>query len=364
LPAVLVLTYSKQAGGAEKSAIKLYQALRDSEDIQAVFGTLVRSPKDFYQIQGSSKSINLLPLTNFLIAKKIPFRFLWLPLVAPIDLIHFRLSMYLHRINVVVSFGAGVGCVSYLALIGSRIKQVTSERIDPNPRIYKPSLLARILRPFIYKHGVICSVQTVGFAKWVKENWAVSAVVTPNHFEIPEAKYRGSSLNGPVVAVGRPAFQKGYDLLLNAWRLVEESDSRELWIVCDDSQGFIADLIESTGCRNVRVHPLTDDLHGVFDKSSLFISTARFEGYPNAIAEAILYGIPVMTSVSSDIVENWSQAQLCIAIKDTEPEKLSKQILTLLNDRELLHQISINGISNRNLFDWKSVQDSWLSVLR
>lgn len=360
---LLVLAYSKQAGGAEKSAIKLHQAFESSSNVESIFGTLIRSPKDFYSVKSTSKVIDLLPLTNFLLSRKVPLRSIWLPLIAPIDLIHMRWVMNLNRIDVVVSFGAGVGCVAYLASIGSTIKQITSERIDPNPKIYRPSFLARLMRPFIYKHGVICSVQTNGFAEWVENNWSVSAVVTPNHFEIPTTTYPASSFNGPVVAVGRPAFQKGYDLLLQAWKLVEESDSRELWIMCDDSEGFIADLVMNAGCQNVRIKPLTDDLHSVFSQSSLFVSSARFEGYPNAIAEAIIYGIPVLTTISSDIVLEWSEADLCVAIKDTDPQAMGGQILSLLADKDQLRKISNNGISNQDLFGWESVKNSWEGIL-
>ena len=358
-----MLAYSRQAGGAEKSALKLHQALSQSENIKAIFGTLVRSPKDFYKTNSVSENLNLLPVSNFFISRNIPLRQVWLPCVALLDLFHMRMTIKNNGIDAVVSFGAGVGCVAYLALFGSEVKQITSERIDPNPRIYSPSILARLLRPFIYRHGVICSVQTAGFADWVKENWSVSAVITPNHFLTPSTKYSENSPEGPVMAVGRPAFQKGYDLLLNAWKLVEETDSRELWIVCDDSGGFIANLIEQSRCQNVRIKPLTDDLPSLFNKSSLFISTARFEGYPNAIAEAIIYGIPVLTTISSDIVLDWSEAQLCIAISNTAPEELSTQILSLLRNKEMLRKIGNNGILSRGLFDWESVKHTWLGLL-
>ncbi len=360
---VLILAYSRQAGGAEKSAIKLFDSLSDFGEIEAIFGTLIRSSKDFYAITDDAEQINLLPITNFMVSKKFPFKSLWLPIVAFFDLIHMRLSIHHSKIDRVVSFGAGVGCVAYLALLGSKVKQITSERINPNPKVYKPSVLARLLRPFMYKHGVICTVQTLGFRDWVIENWGVSAVVTPNHFDIPSNRYPEGAIEGPVIAVGRPAFQKGYDLLLNAWALVEGADSRELWIVCDDSENFVADIIKQSGCRNVRIKSLTDNLPALFNQSSMFISTARFEGYPNAIAEAIIYGIPVMSTISSDIVLDWSEAQLCVAINDITPEAMSNQILAFLNDKEALVKIGNNGVLNRDLFSWGSVKQSWLSLL-
>jgi GalNAc-alpha-(1->4)-GalNAc-alpha-(1->3)-diNAcBac-PP-undecaprenol alpha-1,4-N-acetyl-D-galactosaminyltransferase len=359
----LILAYSRQAGGAEKSAIKLFNAFSHTEGIDPFFGTLVRSKKDFYEVDDSSKTVNFFPISNVFIAKQVPFRWLWLPLVTPFDLLHFRATIKLNKIDSVVSFGAGVGCVAFLGLIGSRVKQVTSERIDPNPQIYKPSILARLLRPFIYRHGVICSVQTIGFSDWVYRNWGVRAIVTPNHFEIPLDQYLNLTNDGPVVAVGRPAFQKGYDLLFNAWKHFEDSDSRELWVVCDDSEGFIDSLIRQSGCRNIRVQPLTDDLHSVFNRASLFISTARFEGYPNAVAEAIIYGIPTMTTVSSDIVGDWADGRLCVPILDTDPKILSEQILQVVHNHSLLNEISNNAVSNRKIFSWEHAKSSWISAI-
>ena len=359
----LILAYSRQAGGAEKSAIKLFNSFTGTEGINPFFGTLVRSKKDFYQLDDSSKTINLLPISNALSEKGVPLRWLWLPIVAPLDLLHFRAKVKSNGITSVVSFGAGVGCVAFLALVGSKVKQVTSERIDPNPEVYKPSKLAQLMRPYIYKHGVTCSVQTIGFSDWVQENWGVKAIVTPNHFDIPSNRYSNLANDGPVVAVGRPAFQKGYDLLFNAWKHFEDFDSRELWVICDDSEGFIDSLIKESGCQRIRIKPLTDDLHIVFDQASLFISTARFEGYPNAVAEAIIYGIPTMTTVSSDVVGDWATSELCIPIISTDPKILGEQILQIINNPVLLNKISENAISNRNIFSWEHAKKSWLTAI-
>jgi GalNAc-alpha-(1->4)-GalNAc-alpha-(1->3)-diNAcBac-PP-undecaprenol alpha-1,4-N-acetyl-D-galactosaminyltransferase len=359
----LVLAFSRQAGGAEKSAIKVFHGLGSLEDFDPFFGTLIRSSNDFYQIKTSSKILRFLPFYNFFIASGIPFRWLWLPIVAPFDILHFRILIKINRIDTVVSFGAGVGCFAFLFLLGSKVKQVTSERIDPNPNVYRPSMLSRLMRPYIYRRGVICSVQTIGVSDWVKANWNIEAILTPNHFEIPTKRYLNLNPEGPVVAVGRPAFQKGYDLLFSAWKHVEEIESRELWIVCDDRLGFVQELISQSGCENIRIKPLTDDLHILFDKASLFISTARFEGYPNAIAEAMIYGLPVLATISSDVVADWAEAQLCVAINDVAPEVLGEQILCLIQDKEMLQNVSNNAVSNRALFDWEVVKGAWLSAL-
>jgi glycosyltransferase involved in cell wall biosynthesis len=356
------MAYSRQAGGAEKSALKLQKGLL-LEGLEVHFGTLIQSDKDFYPFVQEFNNHSFFPQLNKYLRKKRKGKHFWtLPLVL-VGLMDLRRKIKNEKFDIVISFGAGVGCVSFLSLILSKVPQVTSERINPDPGVYKPSLFARILRPYIYRHGVVCTVQTEGFSQWVRNNWNFSPALTPNHFDIPHRQYVFPQNPSPVVAIGRPAYQKGYDILIESWKIVEKIDSRKLIIVADDSQNYISNLIQASGCENILVRPLTDDLPALFDECSLFISTARFEGYPNAVAEAIIYGIPVLTTVSSDIVELWGQAQICRTINDSSPISVSKSILELLGDDFALHDLNHKAMSSRANFGWNANKRFWFEAI-
>jgi GalNAc-alpha-(1->4)-GalNAc-alpha-(1->3)-diNAcBac-PP-undecaprenol alpha-1,4-N-acetyl-D-galactosaminyltransferase len=384
---ILILANSKQPGGAEKSAIKLAKSL--SEEYQVTFGTLFQGRGDFYSSPNVSevyffKCANTLrklgpgnhPSLPNLSGEKTVNRTSkisgFLPLfirkfavysVMPFDLFFMRRKIRKENFDLVVSFGAGVGCIAYLSLIFTKIPQITSERISPDKKVYRPSFLTRILRPWIYRHGVICSVQSQEFRNTVKSIWGIDSFITPNHFDIPEFTYSTKSNSLPCIAVGRPAYQKGYDLLISAWKILESRIKNELWIVADDSDHYLDSLIKSCGVTNVRIVPLTNNLFELYDKCSLFLSTSRFEGYPNAIAEAIIYGIPVLSTSSSGVVSDWFELGICQEIKASEPIGIAMEIEKTLRNQKQLIKTSRKAIEQRSNFSWKNAAPFWDKII-
>jgi GalNAc-alpha-(1->4)-GalNAc-alpha-(1->3)-diNAcBac-PP-undecaprenol alpha-1,4-N-acetyl-D-galactosaminyltransferase len=361
LKKILIVAYSRQAGGAEKSALKLQSSLL-SEAYQVEFGTFIQSNRDFYPLNSDAQSYSFFPNINRFLTRHSKYNPLILINIVR-DLINFRQRVAKSKYDIVISFGAGVGCVTFVGLLGLKIFQVTSERVNPDPKIYRPSLFSQMLRPYMYKRGVVCSVQTAGFASWVRTNWAIEPVITPNYYDIPKSRYQFPQPGSPVIAVGRPAHQKGYDVLLQAWKIVENEQSRELWIVANDQEGFLANLIDKNGCKFVRVLPLHADLSALFNNCSAFISTSRFEGYPNAIAEAILYGIPVITTLSSDIVHDWEKNGICVAIPDLTPAMAARTLLLVINDEQKLEELSHKAVLCREKFSWEHNKKHWLRLI-
>ena len=96
---------------------------------------------------------------------------------------------------------------------------------------------------------------------------------------------------------------------------------------------------------------------------NLYISTSRFEGFPNALAEAIIYGIPTLTTVSSDVVYDWCEKGLCLKIDSTEPMKVARAIEEALGRPEVLNQVSQRAIRQRKDFSWESAENAWNKII-
>ena len=357
------MTFSKQPGGAEKSAIKLAVSLKNYCFNFTELATMRQSELDFYTVPENLSEVYLFPNYNKIMNSEFFGKRFFSFLLIPFDLYANRRLIRKSNYDVVISFGAGVGCLMYFMLFGLGIPHITSERISPDSKIYRPSLFSRIMRPWIYRHGVICSVQSAGFRQIVKNLWGVESFITPNHFEIPLTTYCYATNKNACIAVGRPSHQKGYDLLIDAWKLLENRVSNELWIVADDSNGFIKGIISQKNAKHIKVLPLTNNLFELYDQCSLFISTSRFEGYPNALAEAIIYGIPSLATVSSDVVHDWCELGICLKIDSLEPVKVAAAIEEALNKPEVLKIVSQNAIENRNNFSWENTKKSWEKII-
>lgn len=356
---ILVIAGSLQPGGAEKSAIKLAKSLATNPKYQIYFGTYFKSKKDFYEPPKTS-------IIDFGIESRNSEKFLTkLANIAKImgNSRDIRKKISAEKIDLVISFGAGIGCLSFLFLLGLRIPQITSERISPDSKVYRPSLMSQLMRPWIYHHGVTCSVQSFAVKELVRKIWNIEAFVTPNHFDIPSETYSMQENSAPCVAVGRPDFQKGYDLLIKAWSEIEKIHKNKLYIFSDDSKGYITNLINVAGLKNVEIKSPSKDLISTYKQCSLYISVSRFEGYPNATAEALIFGLPVLTSVSCDVVQEWSDNQLCLTFASFDPVEISQKINLAIQDKKLRERLSRTAVSRRMKFGWASVQQYWIEVI-
>lgn len=104
-----------------------------------------------------------------------------------------------------------------------------------------------------------------------------------------------------LVTVGRFAWQKGYDILIDALRLLKESrsDFKFYFIGGGDKEleNFVKDksnqfnMMDTVSFLGEREQPFSS-----VDNIDIFVSSSRFEGFSNVILESLANGIPVVAT--------------------------------------------------------------------
>lgn len=102
------------------------------------------------------------------------------------------------------------------------------------------------------------------------------------------------------VAVGRFARQKGYDLLIDAFKLVcQRLNNAHLYIIGDNNKwegNVYPDLLEQIKQNGLvdKVHftGYTDNPYKYIKNASAFVLSSRYEGLPNVLIEAQFLNIP------------------------------------------------------------------------
>ena len=122
-------------------------------------------------------------------------------------------------------------------------------------------------------------------------------------------------------------------------------------------------MIKTYRVNNVKIKPLSNTLYEVYRGCSLFISTSRFEGYPNAIAEAIIFGIPVLTTANSDVVNDWFELGICQKIESLDSLQIANTVENALKNENQLRSISKKAIETRSLFSWEHAKPYWDRVI-
>lgn len=101
-----------------------------------------------------------------------------------------------------------------------------------------------------------------------------------------------------VVAAGRLSNQKGFDLLVDAFRPVAADHPR--WRLDIHGRGpdeaALRARVHRHGIdRRVRLRGATADLDRAFDGASMFVLSSRFEGFGMVLVEAMARGLPVVS---------------------------------------------------------------------
>ncbi len=197
------------------------------------------------------------------------------------------------RPDCVVSMIDTTNVRTLLATAGTGLPVVVSERTDP--RQHQLPSAWRHLRRLTYGRARSVVVQTESVAQWARGFLPPQQVwVIPNPLpELPTAS--GIARTSTVVTVGRMVESKGFDVLLRAfaasgiaergWRLAMLGDGPE--------RARLQKLADELAVQQ------SVDLPGTvlsttpfLRSSSIFAMTSRYEGFPNALLEAMAAGLP------------------------------------------------------------------------
>ncbi len=135
-----------------------------------------------------------------------------------------------------------------------------------------------------------------------QEDWnkagCTNVIVIPNSCSMDGKKVPMKPRQKEVLAVGRLHEQKGFDMLLQAWKDVQSDDVQgtkewTLRIVGEgDKRAELEAQIQEMGLRNVQLPGCTDKVEDEYASASLFVMSSRYEGLPLALIEAMWCGLP------------------------------------------------------------------------
>jgi len=206
------------------------------------------------------------------------------------------------RTDVVISFMDTTNVLTILASRGLGIPVIISERNDP--RRHAMGLAWNRLRSLLYRRADALVVQSSALRDWAREI-AVSARVDiiPNPVNqalngtAKEAGCRGSGHT--IVAMGRLVRQKGFDLLIEAFaRCAGRHPEWSLVILGEgEERSNLESLISAVGLQDrVRLLGKVPQPSHILGQADLFVLSSRFEGFPNALMEAMACKLAVIST--------------------------------------------------------------------
>lgn len=171
-------------------------------------------------------------------------------------------------------------------------------------------------------------------AKWTELN-NVSVIYNPLSF-YPEESSDCSSKK--VIAVGRYMPQKGFDLLINCWKIV--TDKHPDWTLSIYGDGMREELQTQINQLHLQNNCILE--HSVsniaekYSESSIFVLSSRYEGFGMVIIEAMACGVPPVSFACpcgpKDIIRDGIDGLL---VENGNIEQLADQICYLIEHEDV-----------------------------
>ncbi|MGL5150602.1 MAG: glycosyltransferase [Clostridium sp.] len=147
--------------------------------------------------------------------------------------------------------------------------------------------------------------------------------------------------NLKLLTIGRLANQKGYDIALEAAKILKKSGLDFKWYVL--GVGPLKDEIKKKIAEydlkdRFILLGITSNPYGYIKNSDIYVQTSRFEGFGLAIAEARILNIPVVTTEFDAVYNQMVQGKNGIVTK-MDGKSVANGILELVNNEELRKEI-------------------------
>jgi len=275
--------------------------------------------------------------------------------------------------DVIVGFQGGAYRALRLYTLGLGIPVAVAERNAPTLYDYVDSRRKQRIERFTYRFAKRITVQFDRFRTYYPPYLQDKIVETPN--PVSAAKLMAApdqpSADGRyrLLSVGRLSYQKNYPALIDAFgQLAAEFPQWDLHIVGEGKdrarlEAQIASMPDLMG--RVFLPGTRKDVEREYEAAQLFCLPSRWEGFPNALAEALAHGLPSVgfegCAGVADLIENRQTGLLAAGNEDKQT--LSEALRRLMDAHHQRAQMGRAATTSMRKYRADLCFDRWEDVL-
>lgn len=193
------------------------------------------------------------------------------------------------------------------------------------------------------------------------------------------------------ITVGRQMYQKGYWHLLKVFRKVHELNSNTILLMVGSKDESVVEFIRKYNMQDCIILAGTQsNPFSLMYRSDIYVLTSIFEGFPNALAEAMVCGLPIVAADCQSgpreiLAPNTAISTVCDSIEEAEygvlvhpmekeenwnetvfttgEEFLFKAMMKLLDNDEMRKEYGIKAQKRAREFDYTVCKEKYIELI-
>ncbi len=374
-----ILIYSLAAGGAERVVVMLAKELCKSYDITLV----LMNRTIFYKVPDC---VHIIYLENSKATESSIKKFLKLPLLG------WRYKNLLRKRNIrtSISFMNRPNYINIFAkLFGSRSETIISERVAPLGEYGTLSVkdiinrtLIKILYPKAKKivpNSLLIKDELSRF--FHIPNHKMQTIYNPIYLEmIEKVKNEPITLKKDkftFITIARLERQKNHTLLIESF--YKSGLDAQLWII---GEGYLKEELKAIISKyslqdRVLLLGYQKNPYKFLDKADCFVLSSNYEGFPNALMEALACALPTIstdcTSGPREILapksnymektKSVEMAQFGILVSINDPNQMANAMQTIYKNESLRLKYKKLALTRAKEFKLESIVKDWIQLI-
>ena len=191
--------------------------------------------------------------------------------------------------------------------------------------------------------------------------------VIPNAALFVAKKYADVSKKR-VIAVGRLDYQKGFDRLIEAWRIVQQHKEYQDWQLDIFGQGewkeMLQGMVELYGLQDtLHINKPTKNIGEEYANSSMLVMSSNYEGFPMVMIEAMACGLPAVSfdfqCGPKDIIKPEKNGLL---VNNGDIQRLAEAMMKVMSDEALRKRMSKEAKKVTETYSEEKVMKQWIDL--
>ncbi|WP_422104549.1 glycosyltransferase family 4 protein [Winogradskyella sp.] len=271
------------------------------------------------------------------------------------------------KVDIAIGFITSANIITTIAAKLYKIPCVISER--NNPLVEEVPRFWAILRTWVYPMCDALVLQTNGIKNIYKKKLKAHKItILPNPLSTELAEKRDVSVEKEklILTVGRLDINKCHEDLIKAYKALNIKDWKVKIIGDGNRKQELLALIDTYDLsNNIKIISKVKDMERYYNRASIFVLTSRTEGFPNALLEAMYFGVPSISYNCnfgpSDLINDGIDGFLT-SIHDVEA--LKEKLLVLMTDKELRAKFSLKAKASTERFKSEFVVSKWENLIK